>query len=234
MKLSIIIPVYNEEKTLKKIINKLESVDFGALKTEIVLVDDCSNDGSREILKEIAKSKKYQVIFHKKNAGKGRALRTGFKYATGDLITIQDADLEYEPHDFKKLLKQILNGQTDVVYGSRFLGQSFLSNQKWAVPSHYMGNKLLSLVTSILYFRWVTDMETCYKMFTRKAYESVCLHSQRFDFEPEITAKFIKNGFKIIEVPIRYYPRDFSEGKKICWKDGLKAIWYLIKYRFFD
>lgn len=231
MKLSIIVPVYNEKETILEILKKVEAVELG-IKKEIIIVDDCSTDGTRELLQELSKTGKYTVIFHEKNGGKGTALRTGLKNATGDILTIQDADLEYNPEDYKELLKQITEGKTEVVYGSRFKEQPAGSKQRWAIPSHYFGNKLLSLITSVLYFRWISDMETCYKMFTRKAYESITLKSKRFDFEPEITAKFLRKGFKIIEVPIHYTPRDFVHGKKINWKDGIKAVYYLLKYRF--
>lgn len=229
-KISIVIPVYNEKNTLLKILKKVDSVKL-PLEKEIVLVDDCSKDGTRDLLKILPK--KYKVVYHKVNQGKGAALITGFKNTSGDIITIQDADLEYDPKDYKKLIKLMIDGE-DVVYGSRFKGKSFFSKQRWFLPTHYIGNKILSLATSTLYFRWITDMETCYKMFTRNALNKIRLRSKRFDFEPEITAKFIKKGFKITEVPINYYPRDFDKGKKITWRDGIKALFYLLKYRFVD
>ena len=228
-KLSIIIPVYNEKETLHEILKKVEDLKI-PLEKEIILVDDFSTDGTRDILKKY--EKKYKVVYHKKNGGKGRALRTGFAFATGDIITIQDADLEYDPEDYNKMLPLILRGKTQVVYGSRFLNNSFFSRQKWFFPTHYIGNKGLSVITSLLYFRWVTDMETCYKMFTRNVLEKLKLRAMRFDFEPEVTAKIIKNGFKIKEVPIKYHPRSFEGGKKITWRDGLKALWFLVKFRF--
>jgi glycosyltransferase involved in cell wall biosynthesis len=229
LKLSIIIPVYNEEKTLLDLLKKVEAVNF-PISNEIILVDDYSTDGTRAILKEI--ESKYKIIYHHKNQGKGSALRTGFKYSTGDIITIQDADLEYDPEEFNKLLIPILARKTKVVYGSRFLGKTFFSKGKWFLPSHYIGNKLLSLTTSILYFRKITDMETCYKMFTREVLSKIKLKSKRFDFEPEITSKIIKAGYKIKEIPINYFPRSFEHGKKITWVDGIKALLYLLKYRF--
>jgi dolichol-phosphate mannosyltransferase len=232
-KISIIIPVYNEKETLLQIIKKVDLVKL-PLKKEIILVDDFSTDGTRDILKRLEKDKKYKIIYHKKNGGKGRALRTGFENSTGDIITIQDADLEYDPNDYIKLLKPILDGRNKVVYGSRFMGNSFFSRQKWFSPTHYIGNKGLSLMTSLLYFKYITDMETCYKMFTREVLESLNLRSKRFDFEPEITAKIIKKGYNIREMSINYYPRGFEHGKKISWKDGIKAFYYLLKYRFID
>jgi glycosyltransferase involved in cell wall biosynthesis len=227
-KLSIIIPVYNEKNTILKILNKLESINL-PIDKEIVIVDDFSTDGTRDILKKL--KNKYKIIYHEKNLGKGFALRTGFKNSTGDIMTIQDADLEYDPDDYNIMLPLILNNKFKVVYGSRFIGNSFFSKQKWFLPNHYIGNKLLSIVTSLLYFHWVTDMETCYKMFTIDVLQRLKLRSRRFDFEPEITAKILKKGYKIKEVPIHYYPRDFKKGKKITWRDGIKALWYLIKYR---
>ncbi|MFP4112470.1 MAG: glycosyltransferase family 2 protein [Candidatus Woesearchaeota archaeon] len=228
-KLSVIIPVYNERETLIKLLMKVEDVKLGMVKKEIILVDDYSTDGTRDIIKDLPE--KYKVIFHKKNRGKGRAIRTGLKYATGDIIVIQDSDLEYDPQDYKKLIKPILKGNAKVVYGSRFMK----NNNNWAIPSHYVGNKILSIATTILFFRYVSDMETCYKMFTKDVLKKIKkLKAQRFDFEPEITAKIIKAGFRIKEVPINYHPRDFSEGKKINWKDGVQALLYLIKYRFIN
>ena len=230
-KISIVVPIYNEEKTLLEILEKLENVNF-PIEKEIILVDDYSTDGTKDILKKL--EKKYKVIYHKKNRGKGFALRTGFKHSTGDIITIQDADLEYDPEDYNDLLSYLLRGKSKVVYGSRFIGNSFFSRQKWFSPTHYIGNKILSILTSLMYFKYLTDMETCYKMITRDVLENIKLRSQRFDFEPEITAKIIKKGYKIKELPIHYYPRDFTHGKKITWRDGIMALYYLVKYRFFD
>lgn len=242
MKLSIIIPVYNEEKTLIKILRKVESVKLPSvgcseIKKEIILVDDCSNDKSREILKKLEKKGKYKILYHKANGGKGRALRTGFRHATGDIILIQDADLEYDPNDYPKLLKPILSGKTKVVYGSRFKSSKGKLKEKQHLTYllHSLGNWGLTQITNLLFWTRLTDMETCYKVFTRNVLKKIGkLRAQRFDFEPELTAKILKRGFKIKEVPIRYYSRDFDEGKKITWKDGVKAFWYLLKYRFTD
>lgn len=230
-KLSIVVPIFNEKKTIRTILKKLEAVPLPVQK-EIILVDDFSTDGTRDILKNLEKS--YNIIYHTKNQGKGAALRTGFAHASGDIITIQDADLEYDPAEYAMLIQPILQGKAKVVYGSRFLGQKLISRQRWAIPSHYLGNKLLSLITSVLYFHWVTDMETCYKMFTREVLESLKLRARRFDFEPEITAKIIKRGYDILEIPITYKPRGFHKGKKITWKDGIKALGYLVRYRVMD
>lgn len=228
--LSIIIPMYDEKDTFEKLLSKVEDVDLGRLRKEIIIIDDCSKDGTREMLKKY--ESKYRVLYHRKNGGKGKAIRTGLKYAKGDILVIQDADLEYEPGDFKDLVQPILKNETKVVYGSRFLKKG---NDGKAVGGHEFGNKMLSLITSILYFRKVTDMETCYKMFRKEVLHRIGrLRATRFDFEPEMTAKIIKAGYKIKEMPIHYYPRDFSEGKKINWKDGVKALLYLLRYRFLD
>jgi dolichol-phosphate mannosyltransferase len=219
MKLSIIIPVYNEEKTLLKILKKVEDVKLPLIngkeiQKEIILVDDFSKDKSKEILKQV--EKKHKVLYHKINMGKGTALRTGFKHATGDIILIQDADLEYNPEDYPKLIKPILENKKKVVYGSRFKSKKgHLKRMHLTYMFHSLGNWGLTVITSILFFTKLTDMETCYKVFTRDVLNKVGkLKATRFDFEPEITAKILKNGFKIKEVPISYYSRDFSEGKK--------------------
>ena len=229
MKLSIIIPVYNEARTIKQIVEKVEKVNLGKIKKELIIINDCGGDNSEEIIKKLIKRyKNIKLINHIVNQGKGAAIRTGLKNFTGDLVIIQDGDLEYNPEEYKKLIKPILDKRTKVVYGSRLLGKI----RGFNVPTHYLGNKILSLVTTLLYFRKVTDMEKCYKIMTSDVIKNIKLRAKRFDFEPEITAKIIKKGYKIIEIPIDYNSRSFQEGKKITWKDGLKAIYYLIKYRF--
>lgn len=169
---------------------------------------------------------------HESNRGKGAAVRTGLEHATGDVIIIQDADLEYSPSDYKKILEPIIQGKTQAVYGSRFIKQPILSKQKWAIPTHFIGNKMLSMATSILYMQKITDMETCYKAIKKEILRDIKLKSERFDFEPEITAKLLKKKIKIQEVPITYNSRKKNEGKKISWKDGIKAIWTLVYWRF--
>ncbi len=226
MKLSIIIPTYNERKTILEILNRINKVKLNKIEKEIIIVDDFSTDGTRDILK---KTKDCKIFFHEKNKGKGSAIRTGLKHSTGGIILIQDADLEYNPNDYPKLIGPILNKKSKVVYGSRF---SKKHKAKYKV--YYLGNIILSLITRVLYLRKITDMETCYKVFRKDVIKSIRLKAKRFDFEPEITAKLIKKGYKIIEVPIGYKCRDFKEGKKITWKDGLKAAFYLLKYRFVD
>jgi len=231
MKLSIIMPVYNEDKTLGRIIERVQNVNLGKIKKEIIIVDDASKDNSFNIIKRLAKKyKNIKFYSHEFNQGKGAAIRTGLKHFTGEIIVIQDGDLEYNPEDFKRLIKPILEEKTKVVYGSRFLG----GIKGYIIPLHDFGNKILSLITRLLYFRKITDMETCYKMMTQDVIKSIKLRARRFDFEPEITAKLIKKGYKIIEIPIIYNSRSFQEGKKITWVDGVKALYYLIKYRFFD
>jgi glycosyltransferase involved in cell wall biosynthesis len=231
--LSIIIPVYNEEKTINKIISKVLSIRL-PVKKEIIIVNDGSKDGSDKIIKKIIKQNNFIKYFSKSNGGKGSAIRFGFTKAKGDIFIIQDADLEYKPSDYNKLLKPILLKRTEVVYGSRYLSEKghLKEHNHLTFKIHKIGNTFLSSLTSILYKQKITDMETCYKMFTRKVYNSIKLESNGFEIEPEITSKIIKAGFNIMEVPISYFSRDFEEGKKITWKDGVKAAIHLIKYKF--
>lgn len=226
MLLSVIIPVFNEKTTIRDIIEKVKAVD---LDKEIIIVDDFSTDGTREILKEIAASGHVAVYFHEENKGKGAAIRTGLAHVNGDVIVIQDADLEYEPEEYLRLIKPIQNGRAKVVYGSRFTGE-----HKNMFFWHMLGNRMLTLVTNVLYDTTLSDMETCYKMFHRDVILGLKLRANRFDFEPEVTAKVLKAGYRIYEIPISYYGREFDEGKKISWKDAFPALWALIKYRFRD
>ncbi len=233
MKLSIIIPVYNEEKTIFEILKRVESVVLKSMEKEIIIVNDASTDGTKDIL---ASLQSYMVINHEINQGKGRAIRTGLENATGDIILIQDADLEYDPSEYSKLLEPIIKKEAEVVYGSRFMNMKFrlFGKDRTILPHHYFGNKSLSLITSLIYGQKITDMETCYKVFTKNAFKDISLRADRFDFEPEITAKFLKKGLKIKEVAISFDARTPEEGKKINWRDGVKALYYLIKYKFVD
>lgn len=227
VKLSIIIPVYNERETLRILISKVEAVDYAK---EIILIDDYSTDGTRDILKEYENKEDFQVLYHDRNKGKGAALRTGFSKIRGDIIIIQDADLEYNPSDYGILLEPILDGRADVVYGSRFLGGTHRVLLFW----HTVGNKFLTTLSNMFTNLNLTDMETGYKVFTRKVNDSLTFKCNRFGFEPEFTAKVAKNRFRIYEVPISYSGRDYSEGKKITWKDGFAAIWYIFKFKITD
>lgn len=227
MKLSVLIPVFNEIYTIEEIIQRVLAQD---LADEILLVDDGSTDGSREILENLNGNGPIRVIFHEKNQGKGAAVRTGLDHARGDIILIQDADLEYDPRDYPALLKPLDEGITDVVYGSRFLGGPRRTAMFW----HMVANKLLTLFTNILYDTILSDMETGYKVFRREVITDMPLHAKRFEFEPEFTAKILKRKYRIYEVPISFNPRDYDEGKKIGIKDAFEAIWALLKYRFVD
>ena len=227
VKLSIIIPVYNEQDTLRTLLARVEAVDY---EKEIVLVDDCSTDGTREIVQDYQGREGYTVLMHAKNLGKGAALRSGFAEAKGDIIIIQDADLEYNPREYGNLLEPILDGRADVVYGSRFLGGPHRVLFFW----HYIGNMALTTLSNMTTNLNLTDMETCYKAFTRKVLDSLTLKCNRFGFEPEFTSKVARNNFRIYEVPISYSGRDYTEGKKIGWKDGMAAIWFIIRFRLFD
>lgn len=238
MKLSIVIPVYNEERTVAEVIKEVSSVVIPEVTKEIIVVNDASSDGTKEILQKLTKSyKDLVVVTHDKNKGKGAAVRTGFAKATGDYIVIQDADLEYDPEYFKSLLKPIVSGKTQVVYGTRLKKLPKLTQHGTMGKSrfllHFFGNRFLSLVTSVLYLQWITDMETCYKVFPRQFLSTTKLYGNGFNFEPEITAKLIKAGYHIVEVPITTKPRGYNDGKKLqTVPEGIEAIKTLFKYRF--
>lgn len=232
--LSIVIAAYNEEKTLPAMLKKIEAVPLPDLIKEIVIVDDGSTDHTREILKNLLRqpADKYRVIYHEKNKGKGAAIRTGFSCATGDFIIIQDADLEYNPAEYPMVLKPLLENKADVVYGSRFMKNAPSQTlHGW----HYRGNQLLTMISNLFTGLNLTDMETCYKAFTKEALTKILprLTSNRFGIEPEITAQVAKNHLRICEVGISYHGRTYQEGKKINWKDGLAAIWHIIKFNLF-
>ena len=227
MKLSVVIPVYNEKKTLSELICRVEAVK---LEKEIIIVDDASTDGTRDLLKKYEEQERFKVIYQSKNAGKGSALRAGFDKAEGEIIIVQDADLEYDPKEYPLLVEPILDGRADVVYGSRFLGGTHRVFFFW----HYVGNKVLTTLSNMFTNLCLTDMETGYKVFRKTVLDSFVLKCNRFGFEPEFTCKVARNKFRIYEVPISYSGRGYEEGKKINWKDGVAALWFLFRFRFFN
>jgi glycosyltransferase involved in cell wall biosynthesis len=227
MKLSVLIPVYNEKNTIREIVRRVQATGRA---TEILIVDDGSQDGTRDILAELDGKEGVRVVLHEKNGGKGAALRTAIRSATGDVMLIQDADLEYDPREYPGLLKPIEENLADVVYGSRFLGGPHRAILFW----NMVANKMLTLMTNILYNNILTDMETGYKVFRREVVANMPLRANRFDFEPEFTAKILKANVRVYEVPISFNPREYSEGKKIGLWDAFEAVWALLKYRFVD
>jgi glycosyltransferase involved in cell wall biosynthesis len=227
MKLSVVIPVYNEKNTILELLSRVRDVD---LTKEIIVVDDFSTDGTREILKTLPPSDDLKVILQPQNGGKGAALRTGFTAVSGDIVVIQDADLEYDPAEYVNLIQPILANKADVVFGSRFLGGPHRVHLFW----HYVGNWMLTTLSNMITDLNLTDMETCYKAFRAEILKKVTFRENRFGFEPEFTAKVGKARYRIYEVPISYSGRDYSEGKKIGWKDGVAAIYFILKYGFFD
>jgi glycosyltransferase involved in cell wall biosynthesis len=227
MKLSVVIPVYDEVKNVTEIIRRVRAT---GLVSEIVVVDDCSQDGTRLLLQEMERGEDMRLVLHEENQGKGAAVRTGIQHAQGEIILIQDADLEYNPQDYPMLLKPFDDGVADVVYGSRFLGGPRRATMFW----HMVANRMLTFMTNILYDTILTDMETGYKVFRREVTQGLKLRANRFDFEPEFTAKVLKRRYRIYEVPISFTPRDYSEGKKIKLGDAFQAVWALLKYRFID
>jgi glycosyltransferase involved in cell wall biosynthesis len=222
--LSVVMPCYNERTTIEEIIRRVLAVP---VRTELIVVDDGSRDGTRDILSRLAAELKFKLIFQEKNGGKGAALRRGFAEVTGDLVIIQDADLEYSPEEFPQLIELICQGRADVVYGSRFLGR-----HRVFLFTHYAGNRFLTLVTNVLYNTMLSDMETCYKVMRTEVLRSMALESDGFGIEPELTAKIFKRHYRVYEVPITYDGRGYEEGKKITWRDGFVALWVLLKYRF--
>jgi glycosyltransferase involved in cell wall biosynthesis len=232
VRLSILIPVFNEARTLRDLLAQVDAAGAAGLEKELIIVDDGSTDGTREILERLEDLQTpFRVVFHGQNMGKGAAIRTALTYATGDLILIQDADLEYDPRDYEELLGPILRGRADVVYGSRLRGgkpvRDFSLLYLW-------GNRFVTLATNVLYGAALTDMETGYKLFRADVIKNIQIRANRFDFEPEVTAKILKRGYKLVELPISYYGRPHAEGKKLTWRDGFAALWTLMKYRIMD
>lgn len=231
-RLSILMPAYNEVRTIEEVLRQVDAADAAGLEKELIVVDDGSSDGTREVLERLDGLKTpTRTLFHGQNMGKGAALRTALTYATGEIILIQDADLEYDPKEYAELLEPILTGRADVVYGSRLRGgkpvRDFSLIYLW-------GNRFVTFVANLLYGGALTDIETCYKVFRADVIKNIRIQSNRFEFEPEITAKILKRRHKIVEVPISYYGRDRGEGKKLSWQDGIGALWVLVKYRVMD
>ena len=222
--LSVVMPVYNERGTIAEIIHRVLAVD---LRIELIVVDDCSTDGTRDMLVSLQKELGFKLLLPERNGGKGAALRLGFPAVTGDLVVIQDADLEYSPEEYPQLIELICQGRADVVYGSRFLGR-----HRVFLFSHYLGNRLLTVITNVLYNTMLSDMETCYKAMRTDVLRSMTLRSNGFGIEPELTAKIFKRHYRVYEVPITYDGRGYDEGKKITWRDGIVALWVLLRYRF--
>jgi len=222
--LSVVMPVYNERETIEQIIGRVLAVP---LRIELIVVDDCSTDGTRDTLQRLQQQCGFKLILQERNRGKGAALRRGFGDVTGEIVVIQDADLEYSPEEYPELIDLICSGRADVVYGSRFLGR-----HRVFMFTHYLGNRLLTSITNVLYNTMLTDMETCYKVMRVEVLRSMQLDSNRFGIEPELTAKIFKRHYRVYEVPITYDGRGYEEGKKITWRDGFTALWVLLKYRF--
>jgi glycosyltransferase involved in cell wall biosynthesis len=221
---SVVMAAYNEQPTIEEIVRRVLAVP---LRKELIVIDDCSTDGTRELLQQLQPELGFTLLLQPKNAGKGAALRAGFAQLRGDIAVVQDADLEYSPEEYPELIELICSGRADVVYGSRFLGR-----HRVFLFIHYMGNRLLTLLANVLYNTMLTDMETCFKAMRVEVLRSMTLRSNRFGIEPELTAKIFKRGFRVYEIPITYDGRGYDEGKKITWRDGVAAVWTLIKYRF--
>jgi glycosyltransferase involved in cell wall biosynthesis len=222
--LSVVMPVFNERDTIDEILRRVLAVP---IRIQLIVVDDCSTDGTRDRLQELSRTLAFTLVLQPKNGGKGSALRAGFERVDGDLVVIQDADLEYSPEEYPELIELICRGRADVVYGSRFIGR-----HRVFLFTHYVGNRILTLLTNVLYNTMLTDMETCFKVMRVEVLRSMTLRSDRFGIEPELTAKIFKRGYRVYEVPITYDGRGYDEGKKITWKDGIDAVWTLLKYRF--
>ena len=232
MKLSVVIPAYNEERTIAEMIQRVKAVDLGAIDLEIVVVDDGSKDRTREILKSIPG---IRVVLHERNSGKGAAVKSGFRAATGDIVLIQDADLEYDPQDYPALLQPIIDGRAEATMGSRFILeriQFFGKGAKSPFFTHYIGNILIVWLTNALYGHSATDYEGCYKVFSKRVVDSIPISANGFEYDNELICKLLRRGYRIAEVPIRYRPRTYEDGKKIKWQDGVRMVWTIVKWRF--
>ncbi len=228
MNISIIVPVYNEERLVGKMLSELDRTRFPG-KTEVIIVNDGSKDGSKKVIERFIKGRKNYILLDKENGGKGSALSLGFSKASGDIIAVQDADTEYPPAELSRLISIMQKEDLPVIYGTRFKNKN-----RWAIKTHYIGNRFLSLTFSLLFWQYVEDMETCYKVIRARYLRGLKLKSKDFRIEVEVTAKLVRQGLKIKEVPIKYNPRDYSEGKKINWVDGIKALFAILRFRFFD
>lgn len=229
MKLSIVVPAYNERKTIEELIRRVEAADIGALRKEILVVDDGSSDGTRDLLARIPD---IHYIFHQSNLGKGGAVKTGFRYATGDIILIQDADLEYDPNDYRAMIQPIIDQKTEVTLGVRIQPKRDARRQKSLYWLSWVGNKLITWTTNWLYWNNAGEYEGCYKAFTKRLLDSIEVTTNDFDFDNELVCKILRKGYRTVDVPIRYYPRNYEQGKKIHWQHGLKILWTIVKWRF--
>ena len=229
MKLSVIIPAYNEERTIQKILSLVQSTDILGMEKEVIVVDDGSTDRTRAILQSMTG---IQYVFHEKNLGKGGAIKTGFQKATGDICIIQDADLEYDPEDYHAVIRPILDGKTDIVLGNRIFPKRDERRKKSLYWLSWLGNHLITFTTNILYWNDAGEYEACYKAFTKKALSAVRVETNNFDYDNELVCKLLRSGYKTVNVPIRYYPRSYGDGKKINWKHGFLILWTIIKWRF--
>lgn len=233
-KLSIIIPAYNEKNTIAEILRRAEVVSLGGVKKEIIIVDDFSTDGTRDILKNLERQEKYKIFYQNENKGKGAAVKLGFSKATGDFVMIQDADLEYDPSDYPALIKPILEGRTEVVLGIRIQPSRDDRKRKSAYWLSWLGNNLITWTTNWLYWNNAKEYEGCYKVFTKKLIDSIDVQTDNFDFDNELVCKILKRGYKTVDVPIKYYPRSYEEGKKINWRHGFLILWTIVKCRFIE
>jgi len=234
MKLSVVIPAYNEKSTILEILRRIDAVDLGDINKEIIIVDDGSTDGTRDVLRDLEKLNKYKIVYQEKNQGKGAAIRTGFKEVSGDFVIIQDADLEYDPQDYPAMLKPVLNNASVAVLGKRIQPQSDERKHKSFYWFSWFGNKLITWTTNWLYWNNAGEYEACYKVFPKRLIDTIDVRTDNFDFDNELICKLLKKGYKTIDVPIHYYPRSYKEGKKINWRHGFLILWTIVKCRFIE